>query len=139
MTDTREDRVALSGNLEDPATRERFWDRVAGDVDWTAEGTRPLAGRYHGKKEFTQATFARPGRLMKDGVGLKLQHLYVDGDTTVVELLSSAITAEGAPFENRYCWVCRFEGDTIAEVRAYLDPAMVTYAVLRGEAAGKQD
>jgi uncharacterized protein len=137
MTDIREDRAALFRNLENPDTQQRFWDRVAEDVDWTVEGTHPLAGRYRGKREFTQATFARLGRLMKEGVRLKLEHLHVDGDTTIAELASSAVTNEGAPFDNRYCWVCRFGGDTIVEVRAYLDSAMVGYTVLRGELGGQ--
>lgn len=133
MTDIREDRVSLFRNLEHPDTQGRFWKRVAADVDWTVEGTHPLAGRYRGKKEFIQSTFERLGRLMRDGVRLKLEALYVDGDTTIAELLSEATTAEGAAFANRYCWVCRFDGDTIASVRAYLDSAMVAYTVLRNE------
>jgi uncharacterized protein len=36
-------------------------------------------------------------------------------------------------FDNRYCWVCRFIGDTIVQVRACLDSAMVAYTVLRNE------
>ncbi|SLM49870.1 conserved protein of unknown function [Nitrospira japonica] len=28
-------------------------------------------------------------------------------------------------FDNRYCWVMRFEGAVIVEVRAYLDSALV--------------
>ena len=28
-------------------------------------------------------------------------------------------------FDNRYCWVMRFDGETIVEVRAYLDSALV--------------
>jgi uncharacterized protein len=133
MTDIREDRVSLFRNLEHPETQEQFWERVAADVDWTVEGTHPLAGRYDGKKEFIQATFERLSRLMKDGVRLKLEGLYVDGDTTIAELLSEATTAEGAAFNNRYCWVCRFDGDAIVQVRAYLDSALVAYTVLRNE------
>jgi uncharacterized protein len=38
---------------------------------------------------------------------------------------------------HRYCWVCRFEGDTIVEVRAYLDSMMVAYTILRNELANK--
>jgi hypothetical protein len=133
MTDIHEDRVSLFRNLEHPDTPGRFWEQVAADVDWTVEGTHPLAGRYRGKKEFIQATFERLGRLMKDGVRLRLEGLYVDGDTTIAELLSEATTAEGAAFANRYCWVCRFDGGKIASVRAYLDSAMVAYTVLRNE------
>jgi uncharacterized protein len=133
MTDTRDDRTALFRNLESPDTEERFWQRVADDVDWTVEGTHPLAGRYRDKDAFTKATFERLGPLMRDGVRLRLEHLHVDGDTAVAELAAHATTAEGAPFENRYCWVCRFDGDTIVEVRAYLDSAMVAYTVSRNE------
>ena len=62
-----------------------------------------------------------------------MEHLYIDGDTTIAELLSTSTTNEGAPFANRYCWVCRFDGDTIVEVRAYLDSTMVAYTILRNE------
>jgi ketosteroid isomerase-like protein len=133
MTDIRNDRAALFACLQDPATHPDFWARVADDVDWTVEGTHPLAGRYHSKEEFTAATFARLAEVLEGGVKLTVEHLYVDGDTTVAELVSTSTTKEGAPFDNRYCWVCRFDGDVIVEVRAYLDSAMVGYAVLRSE------
>jgi ketosteroid isomerase-like protein len=50
-------------------------------------------------------------------------------------LLSTSVTNEGAPFANRYCWICRFDGDMIVEVRAYLDSEMVDYTVHRNELA----
>ena len=59
MTTIRDDRIALFGNLQSPATQQRYWDRVADDVDWTVEGIHPLAGRYHSKKDFIDATFSR--------------------------------------------------------------------------------
>ena len=34
---------------------------------------------------------------------------------------------------NNYCWVCRFDGEMIVEVRAYLDSAMVDYTIHRNE------
>jgi uncharacterized protein len=51
MTTIRDDRIALFAKLQDPATHPQFWDRVADDVDWTVEGTHPLAGRYHNKAQ----------------------------------------------------------------------------------------
>ena len=51
----------------------------------------------------------------------------------IAELLSTSTTNEGASFDNRYCWVCRFDGDTIVEVRAYLDSMMVDYTIQRNE------
>jgi len=80
MTTIRDDRIALFAKLQDPATQQQFWDRVANDVDWTVEGTHPLAGRYHDKAQFIDATFARlAGQAVPDGVKLEVTHLYVDG------------------------------------------------------------
>ncbi|MEV7510125.1 nuclear transport factor 2 family protein [Streptomyces sp. NPDC090085] len=135
MTDVRDDRTRLFGFLRDPATQPQFWARVSDDVDWTVEGTHPLAGRYHGKEAFLDATFRRLAGVLKGGARLEVERIHVDGDVAVAELYSTSTTNEGAPFANRYCWVCRFDGDTIVEVRAYLDSAMVAYAVLRNEAA----
>ena len=39
--------------------------------------------------------------------------------------LGRPIAKNGFRFDNRYCWVCRFNGDKIVEVRAYLDSALV--------------
>ena len=133
-TAIRDDRIALFGKLQSPATQPEFWARVADDVDWIVEGTHPLAGRYRGKKQFIEATFVRIASVLRDGVKLEVRHLHVDGDTTIVELHSTSTTNEGTAFPNHYCWVCRFEGEMIVEVRAYLDSMMVAYTILRNEA-----
>ena len=135
--DVREDRTTLFGQLADPTSIPRFFDRVADDVAWTVEGVHPLAGSYTSKAAFVSATFDRLAALMRDGVRLQLRHLVVDGDTVVSELAASSTTLEGARYDNHLCWVCRFAGtevgDLIVEVRAYLDSAMVAWTVLRNE------
>jgi uncharacterized protein len=50
MTDIRAARTALFKNLESSDTQARFWAQVSDDVDWTVEGTHPLAGRYREKR-----------------------------------------------------------------------------------------
>jgi uncharacterized protein len=133
MSDIRGDRRTLFSKLQSPETQPEFWARVADDVDWTVEGTHPLAGRYHTKQEFVDATFGRLARVLAGGVKLEVQHVFVDGETTIAELRSTSTTIEGAAFANTYCWVCHFDGDTIVRVRAYLDSAMVAYTILRNE------
>jgi ketosteroid isomerase-like protein len=130
---TREKRMRLFKKLQDPATQPDFWAQVADDVDWTVEGTHPLAGRYHSKPEFIDSTFSRLAHVLPGGVKLVVRHLYVDGDTTIVELHSTSTTNEGAQFANDYCWVCRFDDDVIVQVRAYLDSMIVTYTIMRNE------
>jgi uncharacterized protein len=133
MSPQSDARRALFAKLADPQSQPEFWAHVADDVDWTVEGTHPLAGRYHDKTTFIESTFNRLAGVLPAGVRLQVRHLYLDGDTAIVELHSTSTTNEGAAFANNYCWVCRFEGDTIVEVRAYLDSMMVAYTILRNE------
>ncbi len=38
---------------------------------------------------------------------------------------ADAIAKNGMRFDNSYCWLARFRGGKIVEVRAYLDSALV--------------
>jgi len=102
-----------------------FFAHVADDVDWTVEGTHPLAGHYHSKADFREHTFARLHKVLPDGAELHVTNLITSGDWAVVELQSMATASNGLRFNNRYCWVVRFDGGKIVEVRAYLDSALV--------------
>ena len=130
---TRADREELFGFLESPDTQPRFMARVAEDVDWTVQGTHPLAGRYCSKKAFVAATFERLAGVLEGGARLRLVHVFLDGETTIAELRATSKTIEGADYDNTFCWVCRFADEQIVEVRAYLDSAMVTWALMRNE------
>jgi ketosteroid isomerase-like protein len=102
-----------------------FFAHVADDVDWTVEGTHPLAGRYHSKAEFQEHTFAKLAKVLPGGAQLHVTGVITSGDSAVVELQSMAVAKNGLRFDNRYCWVIRFAGGKIVEVRAYLDSALV--------------
>lgn len=113
-----------------------FFEHVDDHVDWTVMGTHPLAGRYHSKEDFFKRTFQRLDKLMQGSVQLNVQHLHFAGDTVIAELASAATTRDGQPFDNVYCWVCRFVDDRIVEVRAYIDSALVQATIDRLEHAG---
>jgi uncharacterized protein len=102
-----------------------FFEHVADGVSWTVMGTHPLAGHYTLKKEFIESTFVRLNKLLVGGVALKVNHIIVSGDEAVVEMVSLSNAKNGKPFDNTYCWVVRFEGETIVEVRAYVDSVAV--------------
>jgi uncharacterized protein len=102
-----------------------FFTHVSDDVDWIVEGTHPLAGHYHSKADFLAHTFKKLDKVLPQGTQLNVEHALVSGDWAVVELRSLATAKNGLRFDNRYCWVCRFSGDKIVEVRAYLDSALV--------------
>jgi ketosteroid isomerase-like protein len=102
-----------------------FFEHVADNVDWTVMGTHPLAGHYSSKNAFREGTFARLDKVLPKGTQLTVEHLMVQGDEAVVELRSLATAKNGMRFDNYYCWVVYFQGDSIVRVRAYLDSALV--------------
>jgi uncharacterized protein len=102
-----------------------FFEHVDDDVDWIVEGTHPLAGHYRSKADFVAGTFAKLDKVLPQGAQLIVEHLLVKNDEAVVELHSLATAKNGFRFDNRYCWVVHFDGDTIDQVRAYLDSVMV--------------
>jgi len=88
-------------------------------------GTHLLAGHYASKAAFTASSFCKLGKVLVDGVQLRVSNVIIAGDMAVVELVSNATAPNGMRFDNHYCWVTSFDGDVIVEVRAYLDSAMV--------------
>src|SRR5271170_1330560 len=102
-----------------------FFAHVAEDVDWIVEGTHPLAGHYRSKSDFLAHTFQKLAKVLPQGTQLHVTNVLVSGDWAIVELASLATAKNGLRFDNKYCWVIRFAGGKIVEVRAYLDSAMV--------------
>jgi len=102
-----------------------FFDHVLDDVDWIVEGTHPLAGHYHSKADFLSHTFEKLAKVLPEGTQLRTEHVLVSGDWAVVELHSLATAKNGMRFDNRYCMVLAFDGETIVRGRSYLDSAPV--------------
>ena len=84
------------------------------NVDWTVEGTHPLASHYRSKSDFRSHTFDKLDRVLPQGTQLRVEHALVSGDWAVVELHSLATAKNGLKFDNRYCWVCRLADGKIA-------------------------
>jgi len=112
---------------------DKFFEHVADDVDWTVEGTHPLAGRYLSKADFYAHTFARLNKILPGGTQLRVENVLTENDWAVVELRSHAVAKSGMRFDNRYCWVMRFKDEMIVEVRAYLDSALVQKLINENE------
>jgi ketosteroid isomerase-like protein len=116
--------LALFAHLEH-GDGTKFFEHVADDVDWTVEGSHPLAGRYRSKQEFLAGTFDKLAKVLPEGAQLSTENILIDGDWAIVELRSNASAKNGMRFDNRYCWLCRFGDRRIVEVRAYLDSWLV--------------
>ena len=122
---SHEDAIKVHGLSEDFLADKPLFAHVADDVQWTVMGTHPLAGEYHSKADFRAHTFARLNTVLREGILLRVTHVIAHGEWAVVELQALSTALNGKPFDNRYCWVIRFDGEFIVEVRAYLDSALV--------------
>jgi ketosteroid isomerase-like protein len=71
-------------------------------------------------------------------VVLRVTNILVEGDGAAVEMESLSTALNGKPFDNRYCWIVRFSGETIVEVRAYLDSALVQRLIEENESSASQ-
>ena len=132
MTDLSRDFVVeLFGLLGTDS--DAFFSHVADHVHWTVMGTHPLAGVYHSKSDFLTHTFARLKKILHGGIILKVHHIFVSGDHAVVEMENISTALNGEVFQNTYCWIVRFEGPTIVEVRAYVDSALVASTLADNE------
>lgn len=112
-----------------------FFAHVSDHVDWTVMGTHPLAGHYRSKEDFFTHTFARLNKILPGGTRLHVEAVHISDDWAIVELRSEATAKNGMRFDNRYCWVVRFEKGIIVEVRAYLDSALVAKLIQGNEKA----
>ena len=101
-----------------------FFAHIAEDVDWIVMGTHPLACHYHSRAAYV-GTFVKLGKVLPQGAQLHVEHVVVKDDEAVVELRSLATATNGMRFDNRYCMVLAFDGETIVRGRSYLDSAMV--------------
>ncbi len=116
----------LFKNLE-TGQQDRFFDHVSPNVLWQVMGTHPLAGIYHSKQEFFDHTFALLNKVLKHGPTLEVNNIIIAAEEpiAIVEMHQLSATLDDKPFNNYYCWIVKFEGDLIVEVKAYLDSTLV--------------
>lgn len=104
---------------------DKFFRYVDDNVNWKVMGTHPLAGTYENREDFILNTFQRLNKLLKEGVKLDVKNIIIQKNTAVVEMESLSTAINGMPFNNTYCWICRFKNGIIVEVKAYVDSALV--------------
>ncbi|WP_197379347.1 nuclear transport factor 2 family protein [Mycolicibacterium mengxianglii] len=101
---------------------ETFLDRLSEDVTFTATGTSPLAGQYHGKAEYREQVLSRLHDRLATPMRPQLDQMVVDGEWAAVRFHTEGVRGtNGADASMQYCWVIRVSGDRIVEVIGYYD------------------
>jgi uncharacterized protein len=58
-------------------------------------------------------------QLVPEGLRFTIHSVTGEGDRVVVEAHGNAVTSDGTPYRNQYCWVFTIEGDKIKRVHEY--------------------
>jgi ketosteroid isomerase-like protein len=124
----------LFSNLENNNSAE-FFKNVADHVEWKVMGQHPLGGLYNSKESFLESTFRRLNKILKEGVILKVNDIFIDErkNVAIVEMDSISTAKDGKPFDNVYCWIVHFNDQVITKVHAYVDYALVKKLIEENE------
>jgi uncharacterized protein len=102
---------------------QSFFAHVSPTCAWTITGhAHPLAGR-HDKASVINNVLSRVGKCMSSPIKRQITSILVSGDWATVEHNAEATTKAGGRYWQEFCWVCKFEGDMIVELRMYMDSA----------------
>jgi ketosteroid isomerase-like protein len=93
------------------------------DVTWKL----PQGGRLHGKQSILHLARASAGKLR--GYQTEIRRTHCDGDCVVLEMTNRAVTPDGKPYANDYCFVFDLEGGRIKAITEYTDQLTVKEAV----------
>jgi uncharacterized protein len=104
---------------------ETCFGLLADDVIWTNIGSTKFSGTYVGKEAIAQDLLGPLFGQLKAGIVSKVVRLTAEDDIVVAETSGIAETVDGSPYNNTYCQVMRIRNGQIAEVKEYMDTALV--------------
>ena len=101
-----------------------FLDALSDDIIWTATGSSPLAGRYEGKKEYSERILIPLRDRLATPVKPIIDMILADGEWGIVQFHSEGVSGRnGADFSMQYCWIMKVVDQKITEVIGYYDSA----------------
>jgi uncharacterized protein len=103
-----------------------LFDAMADDMRWTWMGSGRWSHTFEGKEAVVNGLFAAVRATLSASFEVTPLHFIAEGDLVVIEHSGRNATPDGRPYDNRYCWVCRFAGGRLRELREYMDTQLVT-------------
>ena len=129
MTLTKEYVAKVFKLLENGDMAGYLENYVAPNVKWTITGTNVFKGTYTTRQEFIDKVITRLNASLTGGIKMRIHHIYVDGDTAIVEMESIATAKKGHPYNNQYVWIQAFQEGKIVTARVYYDDALVNKTI----------
>lgn len=106
-----------------------FVDAMADDFCWTVPGTTKWSKTYHGKKAVTEELFKPLFAQFADRYTNTAHRFIAEDDYVVVECQGQVMTKTGMPYNNVYCYVCRFAEGKLRELIEYMDTELCATAL----------
>jgi uncharacterized protein len=117
-----ENKALVAGAFDAWAKGEgSVFDLLTDDAVWTITGSSPLAGTYRGREEFLAQAIAPLMARFSEPIRPTVELVVAEADTVMVMWSGHATALDGAPYDNRYCWVMRVADGKLTEVTAFFD------------------
>lgn len=134
MAPTAERIKAIFSSFETQGRQQEFLPHIAENVDWTILGHSPMSRHYSGREDFVKNTIVvLRERILTEPLRLRVVRVTGGGEGnewSTVEMESiDAKCRNGLVYDMKYCWVIRWKGESMVEVRAYLDTDLLTRAM----------
>ena len=98
---------------------------LADDVTWANIGSTKFSGTYIGKQAIAEDLLGPLFSQLKAGISSQIERLTAEGDIVVAQTSGPAETMDGTPYNNTYCQVIRIRDGQIADVKEYMDTALI--------------
>lgn len=103
-----------------------FAELMADDFRWIITGKTAWSRAYEGKETVRERLLRPLSSQFADRYRNLAQRFIAKGEWVVVQCRGSAETKRGQPYDNEYCYVCRFADGRLRELTEYLDTELVT-------------
>ena len=98
---------------------------LADDITWTNIGSTKLSGTFSGKQALVEQLLGPLFGQLKAGITAEIERLTAEGDIVIAQTSGTAERLDGTPYNNTYCQVIRIQDGKFAEVKEYMDTALV--------------
>lgn len=102
-----------------------FGEIMADDFCWKMMGTTAWSGTYQGKKAVGRDLMKPLFDNFADQYTNTAHRFIAEDDFVVVECEGKVNTKSGRPYNNTYCYVCKFSHGKLIELTEYMDTQLV--------------
>ena len=106
-----------------------FVDAMADDFSWTITGNGAWSKTYSGKQAVLNDLMKPLFSQFSGTYTNRAERFIAEDDFVVVECRGKVTTKTGKPYNNTYCYVCRFAGGKLRALTEYLDTQLVAEAL----------